>query len=130
MCPGILINADYKPLRVFMELTLKRINFVPNVFVSPQWKPNLLSKYEHFHLFMHNTLFLLIRVFHKRTKWQYWHYCRLCIIYLQYLSLFETYDVSNCKIRCQWVSDYYIYGCRLQLSSSFLILQLKWGWQY
>ena len=47
---------------------------------------------------------LPIGFFTNTQNWQHWHYCQFCIpIYLQFPSLFATYDVSKCEIRYQWM---------------------------
>ena len=53
--------------------------------------------------------------FTNAPNWQYCHYCQLCIpIYLQFSSLFATYDASKFETRYQWMQ--YDYISRLQTS--------------
>ena len=53
------------------------------------------------------------------TNAQYWQYCDLCIpTYLQFPSLFEQYDISECEIRHQWVLEDYISRLPTQLISN------------
>ena len=53
--------------------------------------------------------------FTNAQHWQYLHYCQLCIpIYLQFPSLFATYDIGKYDIKYQWMQ--YEHISRLQTS--------------